>query len=244
MKYLLKIKDLDIPIDIKEYKTAKTMKMFFRDNTLIITKPKFVSKRDVDIFLMTNEPIIYREYKNILEQNKNKEILWQTGQKFLYKGEDYTVNILYHSKDIISIRIEKKSKTFNIILPNFIKKEEIDENVKIALRRIFKNNTQAIINDRLPYWSQKTGIKYTSVKVQDAKTKFGSCVPKTKALHFSSRLIMLNEDAVDAIIVHELCHIVYPNHGKEFYKLVNSYISNYKEIDKYLKDISKRIREW
>ena len=52
---------------------------------------------------------------------------------------------------------------------------------------------------------------------------------------------MLKEEAIDAIIVHELCHIVHPNHSKYFYNLVETYIPNYKEIDKYLKENSKLI---
>ena len=83
---------------------------------------------------------------------------------------------------------------------------------------------------------------YFGVKVRDAKTKYGSCIPKTKALHFTSRLVMLKDEAIDAVIVHELCHIVHPNHSKDFYKLVERYIPNYKEIDRYLKKSSKYIR--
>ena len=67
-------------------------------------------------------------------------------------------------------------------------------------------------------------------------------MPKTKELHFTSRLVMLKDEAIDAVIVHELCHIVHPNHSKDFYKLVERYIPNYKEIDQYLKINSKYIR--
>ena len=45
---------------------------------------------------------------------------------------------------------------------------------------------------------------------------------------------MLPQEAVDAIVVHELSHIVYKNHDKDFYGLVQKYIPNYKEIDKWL----------
>ena len=109
------------------------------------------------------------------------------------------------------------------------------------IRRVFKNNTEVILQDRLPYWSKITKIDYTSVKVKDAKTRYGSCIPSKKALHFSSRLIMLPEKAIDAVIVHELCHIIHPNHSKNFYELVEKYIPNYKEIDKYLKRNNKLI---
>ena len=44
MKYL-KIKDLEIPIDIKSYKNSKSIKIYFKGNTLQITKPKRLSMK-------------------------------------------------------------------------------------------------------------------------------------------------------------------------------------------------------
>ena len=45
---------------------------------------------------------------------------------------------------------------------------------------LFKNNTEVVLQDRLPYWSKITNIEYNSVKVRDAKTKYGSCIPTKK----------------------------------------------------------------
>ena len=91
------------------------------------------------------------------------------------------------------------------------------------------------------YWSKITQIDYNEVKVRDAITRYGSCMPTKKNLYFSSRLIMLPENIIDAIIVHELCHMRYKNHNKEFYDLVAKYIPNYKEIDRWLKKNGKII---
>ena len=52
---------------------------------------------------------------------------------------------------------------------------------------------------------------------------------------------MLPQDKIDAIIVHELCHMIHKNHSKEFYNLVKQYIPNYDEIDKWLKENGKLI---
>lgn len=73
------------------------------------------------------------------------------------------------------------------------------------------------------------------------QANIGSCIPSKRILHFSNRLIMLPEDKVDAIIVHELCHIIHSNHSKNFYELVKKYIPNYDEINKWLKENSKAI---
>jgi len=241
MQYILKIKDLNISFYIKNYKTAKTMKIYFKEKGLVVTKSPYVSKKEVDRFIKQNEEKIYEEYKKIEEQKRLNKGKWQTGQTILYNGEEYIINISYNDKNKIIIKIDEKNKIFKIILQNQIQKEEEKEYIKKAVIKLFKENTEKILQQRLPYWSKITNISYNSVKVRDAKTKYGSCKPKTKALNFSSRLIMLKKEAIDAIIVHELCHIVHPNHSKDFYDLVKNYIPNYKEIDKYLKLNSKMI---
>jgi len=241
MQYIIKIKDLEKPFNIKSYKTAKTMKIYFKEDGLTITKSPYVTKREIDKFIIQNEEKIYKEYKKILEQKVSKEERWKTGKEILYNGEIYTIIKIYNEQKTISIRIKKDKKQFEIVLPNRIKKEEEEYSIKKAVRQLFKENTEYILQERLSYWSKKTNITYNSVKVRDAKTKYGSCIPKEKALHFSSRLVMLSLEVIDAIIVHELCHIIHPNHSKEFYKLVERYIPNYKEIDIYLKKNGKLI---
>lgn len=242
MQYILKIKDLSIPFCIKNYKIAKTIKIYFKENVLTVTKSPYIPKREVDKLLQKNEQKIYEEYKKIIESKRLKRGRWEKGEKILYHGEEYTIDVIYHDKNMISVRIEEKTKLFRIFLPSQIQKEEEVPYIQKAVRKLFKENTEVILQERLPYWSKKTNISYNSVKVRDAKTKYGSCIPSKKALHFTSRLVMLKEEAIDAIIVHELCHIVYPNHSKEFYELVENYIPNYKEIDKYLKKNSRLIK--
>ena len=46
---------------------------------------------------------------------------------------------------------------------------------------------------------------------------------------------------IEAVIVHELCHIVHPNHSPAFYNLVKTYIPDYEKIDQKLKKLSLRL---
>ena len=241
MQYILKIKDLEIPVCIKNYKTSKTIKIYFKEDCLTVTKSPYIYKREVDKLIKINEKKIYEEYKKIAEKKRLKNGRWETGQIILYKGEEYIIDISYHERNIIKLKIEDESKTFKIILPKQMQKDEEVPCIQKAVRKVFKENTENVLRQKLPYWSNVTNINFNSVKVRDAKTRYGSCIPKTKTLHFTSRLIMLKEEAIDAVIVHELCHIVHPNHSKEFYNLVEKYIPNYKEIDKYLKKSSRYI---
>ena len=237
MQYLLKIKDLEIPFCIKNYKTSKSIKIYFKRNCLTVTKSPYIPKKEVDKLLKKYEEKIYQEYKKMIEQKSKTNERWETGKTILYSGEEYIINKSYHEQNKLNIKIDKENKMFYIFIPNQIEKEEETVLIQKGVLKLFKENTESILKEKLPIWSKKTNISYNSVKVRDAKTKFGSCISKTKALHFTSRLVMLKEEAIDAIIVHELCHIVHPNHSKEFYNLIEQYIPNYKEISKYLKKV-------
>lgn len=240
MNYILKVKDAEIPLSIQNYKKSKSIKLYFREGVLKVTKSPYISKKQVDRLIKNNEEKIYEEYKKILEKNNLSNEKWRTGDIILYKGKEYKINKKYDEKNSVRINLNEELKTFEISIPLSSRKNE-EEYILKVIRRVFKNNTEVILKDRLPYWSKITKIDYTSVKVKDAKTRYGSCIPSKKALHFSSRLIMLPEKAIDAVIVHELCHIIHSNHSKNFYELVEKYIPNYKEIDKYLKRNSKLI---
>lgn len=240
-KYI-KIKDKDIPVIVRNYRKSNKLGISFRGNILNISKPTFLKFDKMMKIIKDNEEQIYSQYIKIFSTDNKNIKHWKDGEKILYQGEEYKIirERIYSQK--IQIYIDKDKKELKISIPtNLTDEQEIKKNVDIGIKKLFKNNTQIKIQERLPYWSKKTGIEYSTLKIRDAICRFGSCVPATKALHFSSRLIMLPEDKIDAIIVHELCHIIHKNHSKDFYNLVKKYIPNYEEIDKWLKQNGKLI---
>ena len=238
---ILKIKDLEIPIEIKNYKNSKSVKIYFKGNVLQINKPTRLSKKTLTRILKDEEDGIYDKYKKILDSEVNSIKQWKTGEKIYYKGEEFTVIREETNLSRISVELKVESKELIVKVPKDVDQNLIKEYVDKVIKRLLKNNTEVLIAQRLPYWSQITGFDYNQVKVRDATTRYGSCMPSKKNLYFSSRLIMLPEDKVDAVIVHELCHMKYKYHNEQFYNLVQSFIPNYKEIDKWLKRYGKTI---
>lgn len=240
MQYL-KIKELEIPINIQSYKNAKSIKIYFKGNILKVTKPKKLSIAALVKILKDDEENLYNKYKQILASEISTIKQWETGEKIYYKGEAF--NIIRECKDIsnISINLQLNEKQMIVTVPIKIPKEQLKYYIDKLVKKMLKDHTEMLILKRLPYWSKMTQIEYNEVKIRDAITRYGSCMPAKKNLYFSSRLIMLPEDKVDAIIVHELCHMKHKNHNKEFYELVAKYIPDYKEIDKWLKENGKII---
>lgn len=231
----IKIKELEIPINIKNYKNSKSIKIYFKGNVLNITKPTRLSKKRMMEILKIEEKELYNKYKKIISSEIKSIKQWENGEKIFYKGKEYNIVREYINKLEVNVIIDEKNEKVIIKLPENIEPKVIKIAVDKAIKRILKNNTETLIEKRLPHWSEITGFKYNDVKIRDAITRYGSCMPNRKRLYFSSRLIMLPIDKIDAIIVHELCHMKYKYHNRDFYKLVEKYIPNYVEIDKWLK---------
>ena len=65
MTGLIKVKDLEIPIQIKSYKTSKSVKIYFKGNQLTITKPKRLSSKTLMNIIKENETQLYNKYEHL-----------------------------------------------------------------------------------------------------------------------------------------------------------------------------------
>ena len=78
---ILKIKELEIPTEIKNYKTSKSIRIYFKGNVLNITKPTRLSKKRLLQILKDQEDDIYNKYKKILDSEIDSIKQWKTGEK-------------------------------------------------------------------------------------------------------------------------------------------------------------------
>lgn len=90
-----------------------------------------------------------------------------------------------------------------------------------------------ILPEKVAYWSAVTGLMPTGMKITTARKRYGSCSGKN-SLCFSCFLMRCPEEAIDLVVVHELCHIKEKNHGPGFYALLGHYLPDYRERKKLL----------
>jgi len=110
-----------------------------------------------------------------------------------------------------------------------------------ALIKFLKKEAKTVFLARVEHWSSITGLEPSRVIVGERTSRWGSCSSRG-TLSFCYRLIMAPPEVLDAIVIHELCHLRHPNHGKGFWALVKSFNPGYDEIRKWLKDNSPELQ--
>ena len=83
-------------------------------------------------------------------------------------------------------------------------------------------------------------IKRPQIKVKNMKSIWGSCTTTGTNIRLNLQLMKADEACIEQVILHELLHFRYPNHGKSFYDLLGQLMPDWKErkerLEKNFKD--------
>ncbi len=152
-------------------------------------------------------------------------------------------------KNIKNLYIRIKDNTVIVSAPKKMKQKTIDEIVQKKSKWISnklkeekeqledkynKEEFIEIIKENVNDLTKQTGLYPNKVRIREIKYAWGSCSSK-KNITINMKLIKYDREIIRYVILHELCHIRYMNHSKEFWELVKMYMPNYNEIRKKLK---------
>lgn len=87
---------------------------------------------------------------------------------------------------------------------------------------------------RLNQLAKRHGFAYNTIFVRSLNSRWGSCSHKNN-ISLNIKLIVLPEEILDYVILHELVHTHIRNHSNDFWKELNRLVGNAKALDLKLK---------
>lgn len=98
----------------------------------------------------------------------------------------------------------------------------------------YKKQAKKFFQLKCQYFGLQMGIRHGNVKINSARTRWGSCNRKGD-INLTYRLLFAPEELIDYVIVHELAHIREMNHSSRFWAVVEQMMPDYRERRKKLK---------
>ena len=83
-------------------------------------------------------------------------------------------------------------------------------------------------------WAARIGVRVARIQVRDLRAKWAS-MSTAGNLTLSRALLDLPRDLGEYVIVHELVHLLAPNHGKVFKSFMLAYLPDWEERAQVLK---------
>lgn len=140
---------------------------------------------------------------------------------------------------------EAESKTVHGYLKGrtiYLPRVSGEEERRHALIAFYRAQAASILPVKCRRFAALMGTDYTRLTVSGAKTRWASC-SSNGSLHFSWRLMLAPEPAVDYVVVHELAHRFQPNHSPAFWTIVEKFCPDWRRRRLELKEVSRRLSE-
>ncbi len=150
------------------------------------------------------------------------------GESFMYLGRNYPLQL-----HMVPKRSEPLMKLYQ-------GKFEIETATgdQAALRRAMEKwyRAKALekFAERVRHYQRYFGKMPSQIKISDPKKRWASCSPQG-ALLFNWRCMMAPAAVVDCIVVHEMSHLIHPNHSPDFWGLVMSILPDYDKGKEWLR---------
>ncbi|MBF7060682.1 DUF45 domain-containing protein [Campylobacter volucris] len=212
LKGKFNFKNLNIDFERKKVKYLR-LKI---DRTLNfkLTIPLHYKDKDVLIFLEKNE---------IWIKNKQKEIL--SKKTLLNDNEVYFLGKKYHL-----VFDENYQKTC-------IKKDKIFTKNQQEYKNFQKQSAKIIFNFFIDKWQFAFDKKVQKISIKEMVSRWGSCNHKKAYINLNLKLTQKPIKSIEYVILHELTHLIYPHHQKEFYAFLYNLMPDYKAREIFLKSL-------
>ena len=213
-----------------EYRvTKKKIKNFiiriYPDLRIAVSVPLHASSKDIENFIQNKKEWIETTLKKIEMAKENKNNLKENIIRILGKKIEKKIiesdlerirltdtSIYIYSKDIGNTKIEKKILEWKV------------ERLKVILDEYLTKYTK-LLNKNINYY-----------QIKKLSSAWGIYHKRENYISFNFDLIEKDIECIEYVVLHELCHIFYMNHQKDFWALVEKYMPDYKARRKKLKD--------
>lgn len=121
-------------------------------------------------------------------------------------------------------------------LTETLKKAKNTVDIEKYYALFYKNEAHLTLPSRITHYARKLDLHPKEIRFKKMRRRWGSCNSEG-IVTFNTMMMQLSYTHIDYIIVHELAHLRYMNHAKEFHALVRTVLENEKTLRRELKQI-------
>ncbi len=154
-------------------------------------------------------------------------------KKILFRGNELNVKI--NKSPFPYSRLQLKDNTLNVTLSSLFKTEkEQGEEATNQIMLWYKAQARRFFTQEVEFEKAKYNFNYKDISIKDTVSRWGSCSSQ-KNFNFNWRLVMAPPEVLSYVVNHEVAHLTYMNHSKEFWSLVSQRFPKYLEAKEWLK---------
>ena len=230
----IQIHGIDFLLKI-HYEQRKNCRVSIRKNTINVRISSSLSSKEQAYQL---EKLIHWARKHV-EENPDKfrplpQKRYVDGDNLTINDKTYVINIAYKDKKHSSARVY--GDTISLCLSKNSSEDELQKDIASLLSRCIGQDQLPKLKQKIYYLNEKYFNKeINNIYFKNNLSNWGSCSQKGN-INISTRVLFAPDDVLEYVCIHELAHLIEPNHSEQFWQLVRHVMPQYKEKIQWLKE--------
>ncbi len=210
-----------------QIKKVKNINLRIKDNgKIFISANENVPITFIDEFVLKQGKFILNALNkfNEISKHKNNDKQYISGESFYILGKNIRLKVIKSNEE----KIFNDTVFLYLYIKNPLnfnkKKKMVDTYIKNIAYNTFLDITKKLHLDFI-----KHNINMPIIEVRTMKKSWGSCFPTKNKINLNILLIQAPKNCIEYVILHKLCHFIYPNHSKDFYNFLTIMMPDWRE---------------
>ncbi len=176
----------------------------------------------------------YLKHPELFERFRIKT--YDDGQKISTTLKEYTLKLEYKDRKTFGAKLHR-DKYIILSLPYNTTTAQMANTVASLISRTVAGDQYHWVEARLLQLKSQyfADVKMNDLRLKYNKSNWGSCSTKGN-INLSSRLLLAPIEVMDYVIIHELTHLIHPNHSRAFWHKVAEVMPDYKQKERWLSE--------
>lgn len=195
--------------------------------------PKTMRLRDIDAFVASRKDDVQAMADRVQQRREAFEAghPLENGARLLVLGRPVTLEI----RQAAAKRAKLEEDRLVLAAPE-TDRAALRALIRKALSEAALKEIRRLIAEHAP----EMGVQPGRIAIREQKSRWGSCSDRHN-LNFNWKLMLAPPEALEYVVIHELCHLIEFNHGARFWRLVESRMPDYENPKKWLKENGKML---
>lgn len=200
---------------------------------VIIKTPKKVPENEIQEILKKKGLWVLQKLEkinSIAEKPSKREFV--SGEKLPYLGRHYRLKV--YKKTNQPTVIKWRQGKFFVYINSQLDSEKQRAIIFKSIAKWYIEHAEKVIAERTVFYAPRVGKQPSQIKIKEQKLRWGSCT-KNGGVNFNWRIIMSPLKIVDYVVVHELCHLIFPYHSHQFWNRMGAVLADYEKRREWLR---------
>ena len=230
-RWLLRLEGEEIPVRLRRLKTRNLRLRLNRKGELSISLPPHLSLREVEAFVSQHLDWLETSRQKLARLRDRLSPPFELRDGAALPVLDHTVRLVLQPEENLPSRWQQSDG--RLILRGRFTPEQTCR----VVVQWYRATARAFLLERVPQLAEPMGVRYKKIRVGNQRSLWGSC-SRRGTLSFNWRIVLLAPDTADYLIIHELAHLLQPNHSPKFWEIVARFCPEFRRHKKILRERS------